>query len=77
MLQLYRRTSPKANFKKTGIPTTESDYYNARAREEINKAGIPPIRQKDYEYVFIAFAQGEELPEEMTYEEAVSRAYKP
>ena len=41
MIQLYRRTSPTQPFKKAGIPTTESDYYNAKAKEEVNKAGMP------------------------------------
>jgi hypothetical protein len=77
VIQLYRRTSSTQPFRKAGIPTTESDYYNARAKEEYQKTTIPPQRQREYEYVFIPFAEGEELPQEMTYEEAAERAHKP
>lgn len=76
-LQPYRRTSSNQNFTKAGIPCDESDYYRRKAQEESNKANMPPQRIHDYQYVFITIEDDEDPPKELTYEEAVQRAYRP
>jgi len=77
VIQLYRRTSPTQPFEKAGIPTTEADYHNSVAEQEYQKSTIHPQRQKDFQIVFIQFKDDEELPKELTYDEALERAYKP
>jgi hypothetical protein len=77
MLQMYRRHSQTENYKLQATPFSESGYSERIAHEELQKAGVHPAAQARYDYIVIQFEEGEDLPKELTTEQAEERRYRP
>lgn len=77
MLQLYRRHSHTENYQQQGTPFFESNYQQRIAHEELQKASVHPAAQARFDYIVIQFAEGEDVPKELTTEQAAERRYIP